>query len=316
VRRTRWFALSCAAAAALLGASCGLSTGGLEDTGGDASVPGDDATADSTTTFDTGGFTDTAPGDTAAESSKVDAALDSPAPHDANSDSMPVEDGGKCMGTPTSCGPPGSCVDCTHSASGGACVKGACGCNGSNDCPAPTACQANKVCGSPCGGGQGPCNGGCCSFFSCVAFDNGHCGGSCTPCGGPTPTCGANGMCNGNCGGPGDGTCQTSCCSNGTCAAIGDQTCGDWGSTCVACSAATGGAHCKLIGVDYQCGCDGPGSPDQCPVGDACHNMLCSSSCDGQHPCNGGCCSGNVIATSTCVAGCDGGLNCTGSYCQ
>jgi hypothetical protein len=279
----RSVALASLAVAAMLGAACGLSVGGLEDTREDSGTRSVDATADVTGTHDAAGGGDVAPGDAAFESSKADAALDAHIP-DAHPDSMPVPDGGSC--------------------------------HASSDCPSPMACQGNKVCGSACGTGQGDCNGGCCSLFTCVAFDNDHCGATCTACGGQTPTCGAGGTCNGTCGGPGDGTCQTSCCSAGQCAAVGDQTCGDWGASCVACSAASSGTHCELLNTNYVCGCDGPGSQSQCPTGNACHNQQCGTACDGQHPCNGGCCSGNDLATSTCVAACSSGMACMGNYCQ
>lgn len=316
MRRTGWLVVACLAASALLGVACGLSTSGLEDTGGDSAAPGNDATADMTTTFDTGGGVDAATGDVATESSKADAFGDAPSPHDAQADSMPPpQDGGACKGSPTSCGSPGKCVDCTSSGNGAACVGGACGCNGPKDCPAGNACQGNKTCGSACGTGQSACNGSCCSLFSCVAFDNNHCGGACAPCGGQTPTCGANGMCNDSCGGTGDGTCQMSCCNAGHCAGVGNQTCGDWGASCVACSITAGGANCELVGINFQCGCDGPNHPEQCPTGNACYNMQCGATCDAQHPCNGGCCSGNSLLTSTCVAACSDGGMCMGGVC-
>ncbi|MGO8995704.1 MAG: hypothetical protein ACLQVI_20525, partial [Polyangiaceae bacterium] len=129
------------------------------------------------------------------------------------------------------------------------------------------------------------------------------------------PTCGANGTCNGNCGGATDGTCQTSCCNDGTCAAISGTTCGNFGAACVNCSGSDAGSSCELIGLNEVCGCDGPPSDSQCPPGNACYNEQCTTACDGQHPCNGGCCSGNNLASSTCVPSCEAGT-CTGNYCQ
>jgi hypothetical protein len=275
----RWAALAALAVASALGAACGLGVGGLRDTSDDSGASPVDATADGTTPKDGAGGGDVAPGDAGRDAPVTDAA----AQQDAHADAMPALDAG---------------------------------CNSSTDCPIPQACQANKVCGLSCGTGQGPCNGGCCSLFSCVAFDNGHCGATCTACAGLKPTCGAGGSCTGSCGGPDDGTCQTSCCSAGQCAAVGNQSCGDWGAACVACSAATGGPHCELINASYVCGCDGPANQSQCPTGNACHNLQCGTACDGQHPCNGGCCSGNDLATSTCVASCGVGRACQGNYCQ
>ena len=277
----RWAVLATPFVAAALGAACGLSDGGLEDTHDDSgAAEHPDATTDAATGPDAMAVGDGAAGDAGAPG--TDAAADAHI-SDAHADATPVYDGG---------------------------------CSTSADCPPPMACQGNKVCGSACGTGQGSCNGGCCSFFTCVAFDNDHCGATCTACAGLTPTCGAGGTCTGSCGGAADGTCQTSCCSAGQCATVGAQSCGNWGAACVACSVANGGPNCELVNANYFCGCDGPASQSQCAAGNACHNNLCGTSCDGQHPCNGGCCSGNTIATSTCVAACDGGMSCQGNYCQ
>jgi hypothetical protein len=98
---------------------------------------------------------------------------------------------------------------------------------------------------------------------------------------------------------------------------VGNQSCGDFGATCVNCSGMASGSNCELIAFNYVCGCDGPGSSSQCPPGDACNNQQCATACDGQHPCNGGCCSGNDIGSSTCVPSCDGGAACpAGNFCQ
>jgi hypothetical protein len=99
------------------------------------------------------------------------------------------------------------------------------------------------------------------------------------------------------------------------CAGIGDGTCGDPGQTCTSCATAPTGTKCILLGGHETCGCAGPANPDQCPMGMACHNQQCSTACDGQHPCNGGCCSGNDLATSTCIPVCLSGM-CTGNYCH
>lgn len=278
---SRWAVLAALVVAPVLGAACGLNVAGLKDTSDDSGAAPADATAEGTTAQDAAGG-DVAAGEAGRDASSKDAASDAQTP-DAHTDAMPAEAGG--------------------------------GCNTSTDCPPPMACQVNKTCGLSCGAGQSACNGGCCSVFTCVAFDNNHCGGACTPCAGLTPTC-AGGTCTGSCGGPNDGTCQTSCCSAGQCAAVGAQSCGDWGAACVACSAATGGTNCELINTHYVCGCDGPGNQSQCATGNACHNMLCGAACDGQHPCNGGCCSGTDLATSTCVAACGGGMMCQQNYCQ
>ena len=311
MRGSGWLALSCTVLAAFVAAACGLSTRGLGDDPVDGGLPASDAMAD-TTTFDGGTMFDGG----LSEAETRDVYVDSPL-SDADPDSMRAEDGGACMNSPTSCGPPGKCVDCTASSNGSVCVSGACGCNSSNDCPPPGACQANHVCGSSCGTGQMPCNGGCCSQLVCVPFDNAHCGSACGPCGGQTPTCGSDGMCNGKCGGAGTGICQMSCCNAGTCATVGDHTCGDWGQACADCMGAAAGSSCEPVSAGtYACGCDGPGNGNQCPMNTACYNLRCTTSCDGQHPCNGGCCSGNKIASSTCVASCDAGTGCMGNMCQ
>jgi hypothetical protein len=121
-------------------------------------------------------------------------------------------------------------------------------------------------------------------------------------------------------------TCQgcgaTQCCGgNGTCTDIGNASCADPGQPCVDCTMPPGnntGDQCIMIQGEthYVCGCLGPGSSNQCPLGYSCHSQQCTTSCDFQHPCNGGCCSGHDFATSTCVAGCDGGTMCFMGYCQ
>jgi hypothetical protein len=105
------------------------------------------------------------------------------------------------------------------------------------------------------------------------------------------------------------------CCSGAICVTIGATACGDPGQKCVDCTGAAAGNQCILLNLHEVCGCAGPANEDQCPTGDACHNQQCGTSCDGQHPCNGGCCSGN-LATSTCVVACPANAQCTGNYCQ
>jgi hypothetical protein len=227
----------------------------------------------------------------------------------------PQEGGGACANTTASCGSPGKCVDCTSSSQGTACVGGACGCNGPNDCPPHLACQPNHLCAAACTGPD-QCNGGCCSAATCIAFDNEHCGGPCLPCGGLTPTCGTDGACHGTCGGPQDGTCQGSCCNAGTCALVGDNSCGDYGQSCTDCASGDAGTKCMLIGGNSVCGCQGPLNQDQCPTGMACYMNHCGQACDGQHPCNGGCCSGNDIHMDTCQPQCRNGQQCIGGFCQ
>jgi len=106
------------------------------------------------------------------------------------------------------------------------------------------------------------------------------------------------------------------CCDNGTCTKIGNTACGDPGQTCVDCTASPLGNQCIMLNMHQTCGCAGPGNQNQCPMNNACHNMQCGTSCDGMHPCNGGCCSGNNIASDTCLAACTQGMMCMGGYCQ
>jgi hypothetical protein len=108
----------------------------------------------------------------------------------------------------------------------------------------------------------------------------------------------------------------TSCCNAGKCANVGDKTCGDPGQPCSDCSTSPNGSKCIALGGHQVCGCGGPGNPNDCPNGMACHNQQCVTACDGQHPCHGGCCSGNDLATSTCMPTCGPGTTCQGNYCQ
>jgi hypothetical protein len=118
----------------------------------------------------------------------------------------------------------------------------------------------------------------------------------------PPPTCTACG--------------NMECCNNATCAGIGNTTCGDPGQACVDCTNSPLGNQCMKLMGHQMCGCGGPPNSNQCPMNNACYNNKCGTTCDGQHPCNGGCCSGNDLATSTCVTSCGGGLMCQMNYCQ
>jgi hypothetical protein len=106
------------------------------------------------------------------------------------------------------------------------------------------------------------------------------------------------------------------CCDDGACTQIGNTACGDPGQACVDCTTSPLGNQCIMLNAHQTCGCAGPGNQNQCPTGNACYNKQCGTSCDGQHPCNGGCCSGNDVASSTCVAACGAGMMCQGNYCQ
>ncbi|HTQ43160.1 MAG TPA: hypothetical protein VMI75_10425 [Polyangiaceae bacterium] len=113
------------------------------------------------------------------------------------------------------------------------------------------------------------------------------------------------------------GCMANQCCNDkGMCANAGNKSCGGGGATCVDCTNSPLGNQCVLITGVETCGCAGPGNQNQCPMNNACHNNQCGTSCDGQHPCNGGCCSGNDLATSTCVTACTGGMMCTMNFCH
>jgi hypothetical protein len=106
------------------------------------------------------------------------------------------------------------------------------------------------------------------------------------------------------------------CCNSGKCSPIGDHACADPGQDCVDCASAATGNKCIALAGHQVCGCAGPANKEQCPANMACHNQQCGVACDGQHPCNGGCCSGNDLATSVCVVACASGTACMGNYCQ
>jgi hypothetical protein len=91
------------------------------------------------------------------------------------------------------------------------------------------------------------------------------------------------------------GCTATQCCKDGVCTDVGNTSCADPGQACVDCTTSPRGNQCLMLNAHQTCGCSGPNSPDQCPMNNACHNQQCGTSCDGQHPCNGGCCSGNLL---------------------
>lgn len=305
---------ACAALCAALLPACGLDINGSSDVGSDAGPSSDDATTGTDAANDGTGGGDAAASDGTAPG--MDAPVTSDAP-------VVVDSATACANTPTSCGAPGQCVACTAVANGHACVVTtgghACGCNGPGDCAAGTACNlGTHTCSSSCAGNL-QCAGGCCDGITCQpGTDNAKCGQSgsaCQPCGQMSPTCGTNGACNAACGGAGNGTCGgNSCCNAGTCAPIGDRSCGPPGQACVNCAGSAQGHKCELVNAVPTCGCGGPASASDCPVGMACRTNQCATSCDSQHPCNGGCCSGNT--NGSCVAACMGGETCQTNVCQ
>ncbi|MSP59004.1 MAG: hypothetical protein EXR72_01465 [Myxococcales bacterium] len=207
-----------------------------------------------------------------------------------------------CEGTPQSCGAPGACQDCTGNSGGSACVAKKCGCAGPADCPKGSACDPKSaVCSQACAGAL-LCNGGCCDGATCRGGnENGACGtngGVCAPCGGATPTC-AGGACTASCvaGGVGQpGVCAKGfCCSaQNQCAAVGDGACAVAGGACVDCAKSGDGPVCLIAGA---CGCL---KAADCPPGRACASGVCTTACDANTPCSGGCCD---AANKKCVAG-------------
>jgi hypothetical protein len=88
--------------------------------------------------------------------------------------------------------------------------------------------------------------------------------------------------------------------------------CGATGA-CVSCATSLLGQTCLLLNGAETCGCGGPALPTDCPVGMACRTMQCETACDGQHPCNGGCCS--AVTNGTCVASCPNNATCVLNAC-
>ncbi len=218
-----------------------------------------------------------------------------------------------CDGTPKSCGAPGACVDCSMSTVGTACVKGACGCVTSADCPAGSACDpVTATCSTSCAGGL-LCNGGCCDGMKCLpGTDASACGadgGGCVACAGGTPTCAA-GLCTASCnvGGVGmPGVCGKGFCCNAQnqCTSVANAACGPDGAACADCSKSANGPLCLDGG---SCGCR---SQADCPTGQACKDGGCSTVCDANSPCNGGCCASGSCAPGTAPAACAlGGAQC------
>ena len=83
---------------------------------------------------------------------------------------------------------------------------------------------------------------------------------------------------------------------------------------CVDCATSSLGHVCVVIDGAQTCGCGGPANPQDCPAQTACRDMLCATACDGQHPCNGGCCS--TETNGTCVAACGPGAVCVVNVCM
>jgi hypothetical protein len=83
---------------------------------------------------------------------------------------------------------------------------------------------------------------------------------------------------------------------------------------CVDCATSSQGHACVVINGAQTCGCGGPANPQDCPAQLACRDMQCATACDGQHPCNGGCCS--AATNGACVAVCGPGAACIVNVCM
>jgi hypothetical protein len=229
------------------------------------------------------------------------------------------------------------CGSCAGNVAGSACLDNGgasrvCGCTTASDCPANQACNTQShTCGTACSASS-PCNGGCCNGTTCQpgtadgvcgntgqacvacagnqngfkcepVTGGGQCGCAAFPadCPGSASSCSASHLCVNVCSAA--TPCQAGCCSIPTGMTMGtcmpgtvSQTCGAVGQACVSCSGNAQGTACLSSG---SCGCT---QTSDCPGGTACDTSLhkCTTTCNTNQPCNGGCCS---TATGTCVAG-------------
>jgi hypothetical protein len=133
------------------------------------------------------------------------------------------------------------------------------------------------------------CEGGCCQGGACVHDDSpsacGTTGVACAICTGETPSC-IDGMCRASCDA---GSCAAgTCCVSGSpsvCKISSRTACGSK-APCTDCTGNSQGTQCLEAGV---CGCLTYGD---CPIGNACNDGVCSSTCSTDSPCHGGCCNG------------------------
>lgn len=238
-----------------------------------------------------------------------------------------------CAETPTSCGPPGGCVDCSKGSEGPHCVDQHCGCAATSDCLSGFACDTTThQCSVGCANSPS-CNGGCCGGQSCTTGDaNTRCGtngAACVDCTSATSghlcidgTCGCTvagdcpsgsacngGVCTTAC--SASSPCHGGCCNAGTCSAgTAPTTCGDSGGACVGCSAATLGPACRADATGGSCGCSSDGD---CTSG-LCDptQHVCVTSCSATVPCASGCCANGI-----CVGGTgDGACGHNGATCS
>ncbi|MSP59006.1 MAG: hypothetical protein EXR72_01475 [Myxococcales bacterium] len=214
-------------------------------------------------------------------------------------------DNGKCGGDGKACA---ACGAGTPSCSAGACT---------------TACAVGGMGGGACGMGF------CCNAMNqCAAIANGACGvaaGACTDCSKSAngPTCLMNGTC--GCAKAADcavnqactnGVCGTACdantACNGGCCDVANKKCslGDVQAGCALGMAACGtcvanamGTACLTVAMKTFCGCK---VAADCAVGFACDTVTntCTTKCDSNNLCNGGCCS--LAVAGTCQKGIEG----------
>jgi len=199
---------------------------------------------------------------------------------------------------------------CCSAATGGTCQTGnldaVCGNNGGL-CAACASNQNGHKCVAMTGGGQ----------CGCAAFP-GDCPASSTAC--------TNNLCVNAC--DASTPCLSGCCSSsasGTCQLGNVQgACGAAGSICQSCVGNANGSACLSSGA---CGCT---KASDCPAGHACDTSQgkCTTACNSNQQCNGGCCSASVGGTcqtgtinaacgsSGVCASCPGNTDCTTYACN
>ncbi|MSP58781.1 MAG: hypothetical protein EXR72_00285 [Myxococcales bacterium] len=228
----------------------------------------------------------------------------------------------------------GTCGNCAGNPLGTACALtaagGHCGCSDGSQCPmgAPTCDATDKICKNACSANV-KCPVGCCSNAAggvCVnGTANDFCGltGICTNCMGAAAgkACRANFLCGcdkaADC--PTGWACDTAlhacttqctvnqicnggCCSNGTCQTGKDGAlCGVTGNACLDCSQNKLGHGCAA----GACGCT---TAADCGPLQACDvaKKQCTSVCNVNQPCSGGCCQGGMCADGTANSACGG----------
>jgi hypothetical protein len=79
--------------------------------------------------------------------------------------------------------------------------------------------------------------------------------------------------------------------------------CGDDGGLCEACLGSPNGTVCRTTLTGGSCGCNATGD---CALGSACNQSQhqCTTSCNSNQPCNGGCCLNGICSPGTAVAAC------------